>query len=235
VRARADEAAEVIDEHVVAVAADVPAEAVVHVPEAIGLAVGIRGDRRLRRARGADHGGRDDGAAAERAVVDHEGEPARGVGVAVFSNTTGSATNLVDAVASYVYDRMAGRADADAALDAAVDEILAKHAELAARIRADRAQRAGRAWTLSQPRSAYAGTYVNDRYGTIEITADGDALHVRFGVLHSVAEAASKPEAIRVELVPFSGEPIEFDLGGGSAPVAATYDGERYVRRGAAR
>jgi CubicO group peptidase (beta-lactamase class C family) len=180
------------------------------------------------------------------ALVDHFGGfvgarshisylPERGVGVAAFSNTTGSASNLVDAVANYVYDRMAERADADAILDAAVDEILRKHADLRARVEADRAARAGRAWTLSQPRAAYAGTYVNDRYGTIEVNTDGEALHVRFGVLRSVAEPATKPDAIRVELVPLRGEPIEFDLGGGSAPTAATYDGQRYVRRGAPR
>ena len=53
--------------------------------------------------------------------------------------------------------------------------------------------------------------------------------------MRSVAEPATKPDAIRVELLPFNGEAIEFDLGGGNAPIAATYDGKRYVRQAAAR
>ncbi|MGH2897809.1 MAG: hypothetical protein ACRDMZ_03985 [Solirubrobacteraceae bacterium] len=157
--------------------------------------------------------------------------PARGVGVAAFANIGGDTSDIVDAVASYVYDRMGGRADADATLDATVAGILRKRGEAAPRARADRAARAARPWTLTQPRAAYAGTYVNDRFGSFEVITDGDALRVRFGVLRATAEPYTRPDAIRVELVPPRGEPIDFDLGGGTAPVAATYDGQRYVRQ----
>jgi CubicO group peptidase (beta-lactamase class C family) len=153
--------------------------------------------------------------------------PARGIGVAAFTNIAGPPADLVDAIANYVYDRTAERADAVATLDAALARIADNQARLVERVRTDRAARGARPWTLTLPRPAYAGVYRSERYGSIEITADGDALRVAFGELHAIAEPYTQPDSIRVELMPLNGEPIAFVLADG-APVALTYSGERF-------
>lgn len=155
--------------------------------------------------------------------------PERGVGVAAFVNDSSAAFPLVDAIANYIYDRTGGRADADSRLDAAIDAMVRGRDEGIQRIESDRANRAGRQWTLTRPRAAYAGAYESGRFGRIEIAAEGEALHVRFGVLRSVAEPFTRPDSIRVELVPYSGTVMLF-AGEGAVPEALMFQDERFDR-----
>lgn len=136
--------------------------------------------------------------------------PARGVGVAAFANGAQGGT-ITDAVANFVHDRMLGAADAAQVFDAALVAGADRRTRAIAAITGDRANRASRSWTLTRPREAYAGVYESDAWGRIEVTAQGEALHVRFGVLQSVAEPFTQPNSIRVELVPGQGEPILFE------------------------
>src|SRR5690606_8402913 len=126
---------------------------------------------------------------------------------------------LVDAIANYVYDRAAGRENADAAFDEALANVARRREEGAQRVDADRANRASREWLLTRPTAAYAGAYENAEYGRVEVSASGDTLTVRNGALHSIAEPFTRPDSIRVELIPFSGMPILF-LGDGPSPEA---------------
>lgn len=162
-----------------------------------------------------------------RAHVSHI--PDRGVGVAAFVNDNTVASQLTDAVANFVYDRTAGRADAQSAFDAKINELIRRRDQFFERVRADRANRAGRAWTLTRPRAAYAGAYENERFGRIEISAAGEALDVAFGVMHARAEPFTAPDSIRVELLPLSGEPMVFE-GPESGPAILRYDGDAYTR-----
>lgn len=155
--------------------------------------------------------------------------PARRIGVAAFVNDNSAGSRFVDAVANFVYDRVAGRADTVSAFDAKLDELVARRDQLHERIRADRANRAARAWTLTRPRAAYAGAYENEQLGRIEVTAEGERLNVSFGVMHALAEPFTRPDSIRVEFVPTSGEPIAFE-GDGAAPAGLRYDGDVYAR-----
>mgnify|MGYP001315923541 CR=1 FL=1 len=155
--------------------------------------------------------------------------PARGIGVAAFVNDSSAAFPLPDAVANYIYDRTAGRDDADARLDAAIEAMVRARDEGIQRVEADRANRASREWTLTRPRAAYAGAYENDRFGRIEVSAEGETLNVRFGVLRSVAEPFTRPDSIRVELVPYSGSVMLF-AGDGDTPEALLFQNERFTR-----
>lgn len=167
------------------------------------------------------------GFSGARAHVSHI--PARGVGVAAFVNDNTVAGQLTDAVANFVYDRTAGRADAQAAFDAKIDAMVADRDRFFERVRADRANRAGRAWTLTRPRTAYAGAYENERFGRIEISAAGEALDVSYGVMHARAEPFTAPDSIRLELVPLQGESMVFE-GPGDGPTVLRYDGDAYTR-----
>lgn len=155
--------------------------------------------------------------------------PERGVGVAAFVNDSSAAFQLPDAIANYVYDRTAARDDAGARLDAAIEAMVRERDEGIQRFEADRANRAARQWTLTRPRAAYAGAYENDRFGRIEVSAEGETLTVRNGVLRSVAEPFTRPDSIRVELVPYSGTAMLF-AGDGATPEALLYQNERFAR-----
>lgn len=156
--------------------------------------------------------------------------PARRLGVAVFANDSSVGGRLGDAVAKYAYARLSGEAAADATFDAAVERLSGSLQQGRDAVKADREKRAARPWTLSRPRAHYAGTYVSPSMGEMVIAASGEDLQVSFGQLRSRAEPFTLPESIRVELVPFSGAPIAFEMGPDGAPVALRTNGERFQR-----
>lgn len=153
--------------------------------------------------------------------------PDRNIGVAAFINDTTAADPLVDAIANYVYDLTGGHGDSGARFDAALAAVSARRDALVKRN--DAISRAGRPWTLTRPRSAYAGAYSSPLAGRIEIGVEGEAMRVGFGVLHAVAEPFTLPDAVRVELAPGSGTVIQFE-GQGPAPNALILMGQRFER-----
>jgi hypothetical protein len=73
----------------------------------------------------------------------------------------------------------------------------------------------GRAWHLSRPRQAYAGTYSHPLLGDITIGLDAaDAMQVRWGRLAAIATAYDHEDHVRVEFVPNSGDVLAFVLHG---------------------
>lgn len=155
--------------------------------------------------------------------------PQRGVGVALFANDNTFAGPAMDALMYYIYALTEPGADADGAFAAALETVRQQRAQIVERVARDRAARAQRPWTLGRPRAAYAGTYANDLYGAAQVIADGDALRVEFGVLRALAEPFTRPESIRLELVPGQGTVMDFDPDG-SAPAALIYQGARFTR-----
>jgi CubicO group peptidase (beta-lactamase class C family) len=145
--------------------------------------------------------------------------PDASVGVAVFANDSSTGQLAAHSIASYTYDRVLGHADAAQRLDAALEAIAADRARGVERIERDRANRAGRQWTVTRPREAYVGAYENENWGRIEVRAEGETLRVDFGAMHAVAEPATAPNAIRVELLPGQGEALTF-TGDGERPDA---------------
>ncbi|MGZ5986795.1 MAG: serine hydrolase domain-containing protein [Caulobacteraceae bacterium] len=151
--------------------------------------------------------------------------PERGVGVAVFANDSTVAFWMVDALANYIYDRTAGRADAASRYDEALRRVDAGRTRLAKQI----AERASRPSMLSRPPEAYAGVYENDQWGRIVVTADGRALKARYGVMHATAEPYTMKDSVRIELAPGSGDVVVFQ-GDGAAPDALLFKVQRFVR-----
>jgi len=155
--------------------------------------------------------------------------PALGVGVAAFMNDSSAPASYCDVIANYVYDRTGGHADAETVYAAKLDRCVQQTTEAVARVEADIANRATRQWTLTRPRAAYAGAYESERMGRIQIAMEGEAMNVACGVLRSRAEPFTRPDSVRVELVPYQGMPIQFD-GDGAAPAGLTIQGERLTR-----
>jgi CubicO group peptidase (beta-lactamase class C family) len=154
--------------------------------------------------------------------------PERRIGVAVFVNDSGAGSAMPEAVTQYAYDRLLGRPETtDRA--AAVAGLRMAFEERIAAIAADKANRAKRQWTLSRPRSAYAGTYESAQLGTLVVAADGETLSARLGPLRAVAEPYTQPETIRVAFAG-SGMVIDFELGADGQAAAANFRGARFQR-----
>jgi len=94
---------------------------------------------------------------------------------------------------------------------------------------ADRAARANRAWTLTRPHADYAGRYLSDTLGTIDIGVSGQEMEVRAGVMHAIATPFTQPDSIRVELSPGQGWAIAFEMGA-NGPIGLSIMGERFTR-----
>lgn len=157
--------------------------------------------------------------------------PERGLGVAVMINEDSIAGELADVVANYVYDWFAGMPNLDAAYDAKLAELIVARDSRRQGLAQGRLSRAQRPRTLSLNDAAYVGDYVSPSLGTMSVRQTSTGLEVTMGVLHAVAENFTRPESVRVELVPPRGEAIVFVLDETGKPVALTYAEAEFLRQ----
>lgn len=154
--------------------------------------------------------------------------PAVGVGVAVFANGNQGGA-VTDCIANYVYDRVLGANDSTQRFDAALADGAEQRARSISAINGGIASRASRPWTLTRPRTAYAGVYESDAWGSIEVATEGDALRLRYGAMQATAEPFTQPNSLRVEFVPGQGEPVLFE-GDGELPEALRTRAASFLR-----
>jgi CubicO group peptidase (beta-lactamase class C family) len=154
--------------------------------------------------------------------------PGRHAGVAAFINDSSVSGPVVDLIAKFVYDRLAGRADARETFDAAVAKLAT---DGPARYIAGRDERAARPWTLTRPRATYVGDYESQEMGRMKFTLVGDEIRAEIGLLRAVATPYTEPDAIRVEFAPGQGEVVRFEMGESPQPAALMFGGVRFSRR----
>jgi hypothetical protein len=158
-------------------------------------------------------------------------EPESRIGVVVLVNADGPASPAADLIASYVYDRLLGRADLDAQYERRLHDLELEAAEGEREIADHLAERAGRLAPLAHPLAAYAGTYASPRFGTLTWRVVADGLEVHMGVASSRAEVFdAAADELRVTLT--GGGTVarfEFPEGGGHA-AAVVIVGERFER-----
>ncbi len=153
--------------------------------------------------------------------------PEERMGVAVVVNEGSIGGMLLEATVTSAFDWWLGTAEGPPA--AQVDALLQRKAMFTERMAAEYAKRDARSWMLSRPRSAYAGTYTSELYGTVRVVADGERLEVTQGNLKCVAEPFTKEETVRVELVPGEGRVLAFEPAEGAVE-RIVLDGDTYVR-----
>jgi CubicO group peptidase (beta-lactamase class C family) len=155
--------------------------------------------------------------------------PERRYGVAVFVNDSGAGSALPEAISRYAYDRLLGRPearDADATAARLVEAFKTRIAGMAA----DEANRAGRKWTLSQPKASYAGAYYSPLMGTLLLSVDGENLSAQLGPLRSEIEPYTLPDSMRVAFGG-SGSVIRFEVGQNGKVAAAIFSGARFEKQ----
>lgn len=127
--------------------------------------------------------------------------PARRIGVVAQSNGVGAGA-ATDLVAAFAYDLEAGRPDAHQAAAARLDSLVARLPGLRQQSARNDSVRAARQQPLRRPAADYAGSYFNERFGTLEFIVRDGALRYRWGVLEGPTEVLSAgADQLRVEVI----------------------------------
>ena len=139
--------------------------------------------------------------------------PEKGLGVVILNNEDMLSSKLTAAVAKSIYATLLNKPEAIVEAQAMSTALQKKLSQLPAQIKKRQENMSQRKWQLSLAKSAYQGSYQHPEFGQININHnDQDQLVVSWGQTHSVATAFTKPETMRVELIPNSGEIIAFQL-----------------------
>jgi CubicO group peptidase (beta-lactamase class C family) len=178
------------------------------------------------------------GSFRERSVLSHGGgfsgfrsvisfAPDERIGVAAMVNEGSIGSMLLETAVGAAYDWWLGTAEGTPQED--VEQLVQRMAMFADRMKADYGKRDQREWMLARPRTAYAGTYVSELFGTVVVAERDGRLEVTQGNLHCVAEPFTQEETARVELIPGSGHVIVFEPAEGAVE-RIRLDGDEYAR-----
>lgn len=136
--------------------------------------------------------------------------PEKKIAIAVLVNGDIAAAKSGHILATYGYDWWLQTPDLQQAYDKQLEDTVTNYAKWKEGGQAAASERAKRTSQLTRASADYVGTYKNEIFGTIEITAVGNDLAVKMGNMNAVATPFTEKETIRVELVPGQGEVIKF-------------------------
>lgn len=157
----------------------------------------------------------------------------RGTGVVVLVNGSGVASSAADLMATYVYDRLSGLPDIEAAYKLRLSDLRALAEAQRYNLAQAATERQGRIARLPRPLHEYAGAYENGRFGRMEWRVVGTRLEARMGIAVSEAEVfdAGKNQ-VRIDVTGDT-EVAQFAfVRDDGAARAVTYRGEIFQRVG---
>ncbi len=144
--------------------------------------------------------------------------PEKGLGLVVLNNEDVLCAQTTQLIADYVYGALLGEPDVAGKVSRRFDEVVARAARITAAAARQRQSIQARVWRLSQPREAYAGRYSHEQLGDLVVSMAPDgAFLLRWGRLQAIASAGKDPDQIRAELVPGSGQFLQFAMTNGVA------------------
>ena len=156
--------------------------------------------------------------------------PDKKLAVGVLINNDQVGGRVADMLATYAYDWWLAGGDVEADYTKQLTELGSAYVKRKQEIAAAGAGRSKRAWQLSRPFDDYAGTYKNDLWGTIEISAKDNTLTVRMGNILAVAAPFTDKDTIRVVMLPGgNGEVIGFSWDADGKPVL-NYNGVNFIK-----
>lgn len=160
--------------------------------------------------------------------------PERGIGVAVLINDSSPIGGPApDVIATYAYDLLLGRPGVNARYAAERARMAQNADEARRRIRGDYQRRAARPPTPDERKPFFVGTYENEMMGTLDVRLrDNRELWATLGNLSARLDPFTRPDALRVELLPGSGQPVQFFFRDDRTPAdSANINGMTFRRR----
>jgi len=156
--------------------------------------------------------------------------PEHDLGVVVLVNESTLGSTFADVIATFLYDWWLVGPEAKSTYAGFVQRLVQQRDQFKQRIESDRAERANRTFTLTEPLSAYTGTYKHPAGGTLHISEENQVLIVQLGNLRVVATPLTAPNTIRVELIPLQGEVIGFEVTDAGTVPRLQYNDMRFER-----
>lgn len=142
--------------------------------------------------------------------------PEENIGLVVLNNEDVLSSRMTSLIADYVYGVLLEEPDIRSKLSARFDELRAKAGQTRAATVKNRSEIQARKWQMSQPLEAYVGKYSNTQLGEIMIELDEKKqLRIRWGNLDAIANAYDRPDHVRVEFSPNSGDILSFEVNDG--------------------
>lgn len=135
--------------------------------------------------------------------------PDKQIGVAVIANEAVAGNKLMHLIATFIYDYLLEKKGWDD-YDKEINTFTERLNQGRKMINASIVERNNRPRMLSLPLSDYSGSYESDEYGILTIQETPSALKVSIGNLQCVSTPFKNKESIRVELIPGSGQIIQF-------------------------
>jgi CubicO group peptidase (beta-lactamase class C family) len=156
--------------------------------------------------------------------------PDENIGLVVLNNEDVLGARLTNLIAEYAYAVALGNAGIAAQAPARFTKLAEDALKLDQSATAQREKIRAREWRLSLPRQAYAGRYAHALLGDVTVGVDGgEHMQLRWGQLQARATGYDKPEHVRVEFVPGSGDVLEFVIANGKVE-ALVYDDLRFEK-----
>lgn len=131
------------------------------------------------------------------------------IGVAIMINEALSGDKVMPIIATFIYDYFLENKDWKE-YDEIINTFAEKLNEGRKMISSGTKEKNSRPWLLTMPLSEYSGTYKSDEYGILTIQESISGLKVAAGNLMCVSTPFKDEDSIRVELIPSSGQVIEF-------------------------
>ncbi len=137
--------------------------------------------------------------------------PEENIALVVLNNEDFLSARLTNLIADYVYGILLRQPGTGAEVAHRFDALQAKARKMHLAAVERRHEIEARAWSLSQPREAYVGTYSNVLLGDMTVRLDKDQrMVVRWGQLSAVATGGEQKDRVRIEFVPNSGAFLHF-------------------------
>ena len=157
--------------------------------------------------------------------------PEEKIGVAIFVNDSQVGGKLIDIIANYVYDSFLNYELAGQTFETELQALIEWKQDINAQLTDLRQKISERKWTLEKPLNKYAGRYVHEGFGTINVKVEGDTLRITNGNLNALAAPGTQSNSVRVEFLPMEGEEILFKMAWFGAGVKSIeYDGVVFER-----
>jgi CubicO group peptidase (beta-lactamase class C family) len=139
--------------------------------------------------------------------------PEKNIGVVILNNEGYLSRRMTGVATSIAYGILLGETNIELEAKKGLDKIEGVVEKFPKMKAAHIKKLNSRPWKLSKPKVDYVGIYKHPLLGKIKIELDDKgAFHYSWGQLKSIAQAFTKQDTMRVELIMFSGYPVQFQF-----------------------
>jgi CubicO group peptidase (beta-lactamase class C family) len=156
--------------------------------------------------------------------------PEKKIAVGAMTNA-GLSHSPLELVSAYIYDRLMNVPDLEKTYREKLAQLRTRFDNVKKNQIADTAKRAQRSWTLQHPRGAYAGQYDSPTFGTLTIAQRGEKLIASIGRLSGELQPFTEPDSARVEMIPGTGDVLQFVFSTAAQPDALKWGDEVMKRK----